>query len=171
MGRERKEPPTPEELHQLFRCNPKHRFLIRRVDSDSAKAGDIAGHIVKGGNTSYFRVWVFGRKYFVHQIIACLMTGSWPDKNIDHKDGNGLNNKWSNLRMATRAQNSMNSKRYSNNLSGYKGVTLFMGKYWMSRIKVNGKQTFLGYFKTAEAAHTAYCKAAQELHGEFANFG
>lgn len=87
-----------------------------------------------------------------------------PKTIIDHIDGNGLNNRKSNLRLVNKSQNAMNSKR--KNKFGYKGIS-FDGKY-VSRIHVNGKRVTLGWFDTAIEAALAYNKAAKEHFGEFA---
>lgn len=90
---------------------------------------------------------------------------------IDHRDGNSLNNRRANLRLATHAQNQHNRKAYATNTSGYKGVSYYRptGK-WVARIELKGKCKGLGYFFTPEAAHAAYIAAAKELHGEFARW-
>ena len=62
--------------------------------------------------------------------------------------------------------------RPSTNTSGLKGAFWVANRgKWMSQIKCNGKLVYLGYFATAEDAHAAYCRAADRLHGEFANHG
>lgn len=88
---------------------------------------------------------------------------------VDHKDGNGLNNRRSNLRLATYSQNSMNARVNKNSKSGYKGVTLHKdtGK-WTANIRYGGRQRYLGLFTTKEEAAEAYNRAAREHHGEFA---
>lgn len=88
---------------------------------------------------------------------------------IDHINGNGLDNRRSNLRICTHSENMRNCKLYINNKSGYKGVGFHNGK-WRARININKKSVFLGHFDTAEEAHAAYCEAATRLHGEFARF-
>lgn len=109
-------------------------------------------------------------KIYMHRQIAGLAKGD--RRQVDHRDGVRVNNVRSNLRICTLKQNRMNSRRRSDNASGFKGVHLHRqsGKYRAS-IHVNGKRTYLGLFVTAEAAHLAYCTAAQCMHGEFANFG
>lgn len=88
---------------------------------------------------------------------------------IDHKDGDGLNNVRSNLRSATHQQNQRNRPKNRNNTSGYKGVTWDKRKgKWMAKIYCDGKHIFLGYYKNAEEAGQAYDDAAKELHGDFA---
>lgn len=91
---------------------------------------------------------------------------------VDHIDGDPLNNRRSNLRVCTLAQNSHNAKRRKDNTSGYKGVYFDKSKKkWRAHIKLNNKRKMLGMFKTAEEAYERYCAAAKELFGEFANFG
>ena len=106
----------------------------------------------------------------LHRIIWMYVTGEDPcDSLIDHIDGNSLNNSFSNLRKADFSQNICNSKRYISNSSGFKGVC-WCKQYskWKAYIKIEGHQLHLGRFDTPELAHMAYCKAAAELHGEFA---
>lgn len=87
---------------------------------------------------------------------------------VDHIDLDTLNNHRANLRLATAAENGRNRGKNKNNTSGFKGVTLHRpSQKWIAHIRVQRKQAFLGYFDTPEAAHAAYCKAAEELHGEF----
>jgi hypothetical protein len=89
---------------------------------------------------------------------------------IDHIDGNGLNNQKSNLRACTHQQNQMNRALSKNNSSGFKGVSLYKGRNkWNSYIKVNYKKINLGYFKTKEEAALTYNAAALKHFGEFAN--
>lgn len=74
-----------------------------------------------------------------------------------------------NLRFANVSQNIRNSKKYSNNSSGYKGVSYDQAsRKWRARIMVNGKSKHLGFFNTREEAYAAYCKAAVFYFGEFA---
>ena len=90
-----------------------------------------------------------------------------PDgKQIDHRDGDGLNNRRCNLREATNSQNTCNQGLRRTNVSGFKGVYKHKRK-WRADITLDGQRRFLGLFATPEAAHAAYCKASAELHGEF----
>ena len=105
------------------------------------------------------------RRIHLHQVIAQTPVGM----ETDHIDGNGLNNRRSNLRHATRSQNSWNTGPKKSNPIGYKGVvkTGRNGPY-MATIRANGETYKLGLFDTPEEAHAAYCEAAHRLHGEFA---
>lgn len=86
----------------------------------------------------------------------------------DHRDRNGLNNQRYNIRKCNHSQNMMNSKSHKGSSSKYKGVAWHKReKKWMAQIKVNNKQTHLGYFNLEVEAGRAYDKKAKELHGEF----
>lgn len=89
----------------------------------------------------------------------------------DHRDGDGRNNRRSNLRFATRSQNCMNRKNNEAKREGFKGVSRSnAGKYgrYRARIAVDGKVINLGAFPDPESAARAYDDAAREHHGEFA---
>ena len=93
---------------------------------------------------------------------------------IDHVNGNGLDNRRSNLRIANKSQNAANCQGHRNNTSGFKGVHFFKRKKkWQASIRHNNRSIHLGYFQTAEQAARAYDSKAMELKGEFArtNYG
>ena len=100
-------------------------------------------------------------------LLHSLLTGF---EHVDHINGNGLDNRRTNLRAVTNAQNQYNRRRQSNNTSGFVGVNWFKPRgRWVARIKHQGVQRFLGYYDTAEDAARARDAAAIELHGsEFA---
>jgi len=103
-------------------------------------------------------------KLYLHRILM----GSPEGMDIDHRDGNGLNNCRSNLRVATRAQNSANRGRSAVNTSGFKGVfwNADRGK-WYARISVAGKATKRGYFETPELAAAAYSELVAQQEPDF----
>jgi hypothetical protein len=88
---------------------------------------------------------------------------------IDHKNGNALDNRRVNLRVCTTSQNQMNRGTQKNNSSGFKGVSFNRnaGKY-TATIRKQGKLYYLGLFEDPEEAARAYDRKARELHGEFA---
>ncbi len=126
--------------------------------------------------------WTQGKKYaqrivrqngrptseYIHRIILSRIIGRSlnTDEMADHIDGNPLNNRRDNLRVANRVQNAANSRRRINNKSGFKGVRQRKDRWHAT---INGR--FIGSFLTPEEAHAAYCAAAREKYGEFANFG
>lgn len=121
-------------------------------------------------NRGYLLVslWREGRGKFryIHQLMAEAFLGLTGEYHVDHIDGNKKNNHLTNLRLATRSQNSQNSKAHSDSQSGLKGVSR-KRKRWRARIVVDGKEKSLGVFGTKEEAHAAWVAVAKELHGEF----
>ena len=91
------------------------------------------------------------------------------DLDVDHIDGDSLNNQKYNLRTCTHLQNMQNGKIKSNNTSGYKGVNWYK-KYemWVARITVNKNRICLGYFNDVKDAARAYDAAARQYFGDFA---
>jgi hypothetical protein len=138
------------------------RWLKRM--SPRASAGHIAGSLNRDG---YRLIAIDGRSYPAHRLAWLYVTGKWCPLVIDHRDGDPANNRWNNLRRATRSQNSANRRVYRNNGWGLKGVSLHRGR-WCAAICKKGRKHFLGCFSTPQTAHAAYVKAARRLFGEFA---
>jgi len=101
----------------------------------------------------------------MHRVIAGTPSGY----DTDHRDCDGLNNRRSNLRTATKAQNQHNQRpRRKLTASGVKGVSWHKGdSKWQSRLKRNGKEHYLGSFASIEEAAAVYAKANATIHGEF----
>lgn len=115
---------------------------------------------------------IFSRAYKAHQVVVALTQGEWPLGDVDHIDGDKANNRPSNLRLATRAENVRNVGKLSNNTSGFKNVSFDKTKnLWRAGVTVNGKRVYLGRFKKKEDAYNAFCERAEKLHGEFFNRG
>lgn len=104
------------------------------------------------------------RTVLLHRVIM----GDPAGLQVDHRDGDGLNDRRFNLRNATRSQNLQNQRTGDNNTSGFKGVSWCKrdGK-WRAHIRLDGKHHSLGYHDTPEAAHAAYCEASAFLHPDF----
>lgn len=100
--------------------------------------------------------------------MHCVLMGEPSAFETDHRDGNGLNNRRFNLRVATVQQNTCNQRTRADNTSGFKGVHWHKQKgKWHAQIAAHGKRRSLGLHDTPEAAHAAYAKASARLHGEF----
>jgi len=105
-----------------------------------------------------------GTTVFLHRVILDAPSGH----SVDHIDGDGLNNRRANLRLATRAENNRNRKIGSDNSSGLKGVSFHKhAKKWQAQIRIEGKQVHLGYFREPAEAHKAYSEASLKHHGDF----
>jgi hypothetical protein len=103
------------------------------------------------------------KKVFLHRLIF----GRETDLDIDHIDGDALNNRRANLREVTKSQNQHN-RRLQANASGLKGVTWDRDRrVWRARIGINGKRIQLGRFSNKKDAYAAYREASARLHGEF----
>lgn len=125
----------------------------------------------KAGTNShgYLSTRFMGKGFFNHRIAWFLQTGSFPPPmmDIDHINRNKLDNRWSNLRLAGRGQNNMNSGKSKRNTTGEKGVHPTRGR-WFSRITVEGKIIHLGVFKNFDDAVSARKAAEIKYFGEYA---
>lgn len=104
------------------------------------------------------------RKLILHRVLLGLTKR---EQHADHRNHITLDNRRSNLRVATVSQSGCNRRVRRDNQSGFRGVNSERGK-WRARITSDGKLRTIGYFPTPEAAAAAYDSAAIELHGEFA---
>lgn len=147
----------------LFRWRERQDM---RACWNSKHAGKIATYRNSAG---YIGVRLNGVLRYAHRLAWLYVYGEWPDGDVDHINRDKADNRIENLRLATRSQNNANSCRPRTNTSGFKGVSWSnaVGR-WKAEIRARGKRYHLGYFDTPEEAHTAYCAAAKELHGEFA---
>jgi hypothetical protein len=138
------------------------------ANSPRVKVGWIAGCLNGEG---YRKIKVDRKTYSSNRLAWLYMTGEWPADQIDHRDRNPSNDRWSNLRKANNAQNQRNKGISSNNMVGVKGVgrdDRNKHKPFRATIKVNGKRMHLGSFATIEAAKKAYSTAAERYFGTFA---
>lgn len=119
--------------------------LVRNVTvSSRAKAGDIAGYIAGNG---YLEVGIKGKLLGVHRVIFCYHHGYFPENEVDHIDGDKLNNKIENLREVSHSCNIRNVGNTKANTSGIRGVTWNKSSQkWQVGMKMFGKSYHLGCF-------------------------
>ena len=177
---------TVERLKELLEYDPKTGIFVwkkrykRKEDFSSVKAwanyvkfrnnceGKIAGSYCEKG---YLRIRINDVLYKGHTLAWFYIYGEWIDL-IDHADCDPSNNRITNLRKATPAQNSQNMKLNSRNKSGYKGVSWnSRDKRWVAHGSCNGVRKNIGSFLTPEEASEAYNNWSKERHGEFFNNG
>jgi hypothetical protein len=101
----------------------------------------------------------------MHRVILDVVAG----EQVDHINGNSLDNRRCNLRVATQSQNNKNASKRKDNTSGFKGVSYHKKcKQWVAYINCDGKRTYLGLFASKETAAKAYNNKAIDLHKEYA---
>lgn len=146
---------------------PLTKGAVAVIDAEDAPdVGRFNWHLAERGSGLLYAarsVQKDGQRSLVYLHMQICPT----EKQVDHRDGDGLNNRRLNLRPATGAQNVANMKMHARNRSGAKGVWRH-GRKWRATIQRNGKNWHLGGFDTVEEASAAYQAAARELHGEFA---
>jgi hypothetical protein len=156
--------PSFERLKQVIDYDPE-TGIFRWVEvGKMRRPGDAAGSVSSHG---YWLVGIDGTNHYGHRLAYLFMTGEEPATRIDHINLDTLNNRWSNLRLATAAQNAANSKRRKDNSTGFRGVYRLKGRF-AAKIIVGGKQIHLGTFSDPAEAGAAYHVAAQRYFGEFA---
>jgi hypothetical protein len=165
-----------ERLKSVLAYDPasgNFTWLVERTRyAGITKIGEIAGtkKLSKRKDGGYIIVGAFRKFYRAHRLAYWFMTGHQVPKGfeMDHINGNRADNRWENLRVVTRAQNSMNHKLSSQNISGTRGVSWdARAKRWLARITVNGKLTCLGIHKTLESAVAARREAELLYCGEY----
>jgi hypothetical protein len=156
-----REPPLRDRIAEVLDYDPNIGVFTWLVTlANRAPAGSLAGCVRHDG---YLVIRIDKVLYLGHMLAWLLMTGEWPTTEIDHKDQNPSNNKWSNLRLATHAQNITNQSVHFDNKSGHKGIY----RHKNGRYYVNVGGTSHGGYANVEEAKAVYTRVAREYHGEF----
>jgi len=153
-------------IRSILEYNPESgQFIWKIRPRKRTPAGSVAGFIREGR----LLIGIDGRAYRAHRLAFLWMNGVWPKNEVDHKDRNSLNNKWDNLREATRVQNLANRAVRKNSRTGVKGVYFDpRRKKYRASIGHGGKQIFLGHYDSLIAAQSVYTETAFKLNGEYA---
>ena len=152
------------------------KTIIDRIDSDLASlkwsanfspsyAGSGNFLAVRGSSNSNVK------RQWLHRTIMSRILGRdlVKGEKVDHVNGDPLDNRRENLRLATSLQNNRNVGKRSDNKSGFKGVYWYKAaSKWRAQIRVNKRAIHLGQYDTPEEAYEAYCQAAKYYFGEFA---
>jgi hypothetical protein len=156
---------TQERLKELLHYDPETGLFTRlkMAQGSPRKIGDVAGNLSQG----YIRIGVDGVSYRAHRLVWLYMYGYWPTKSIDHINRIKDDNRFVNLREASRSQNAQNVGLKKTNTSGYKGISWeTRRKKWVVQLRLNIKPIFLGYYDDIDEAIARY-KEAQKIYHPF----
>lgn len=165
--------PSPEVLRQLLDYDPSTGVLMwkRRAEGPKAWNSRYAGTVALGYTMQNgYRQGAIGNVLVMaHRVIWAMQTNAWPEQDVDHINGDRADNRWANLRAASRSDNNKNRKPIAGKSSPFLGVSFARasGK-WDARIQSGGRQICLGHFASEIDAAKAYDAAARKYHGEFA---
>jgi hypothetical protein len=165
---------TPAEVKKLLSYDPHTGIFRWRVDrlggnasgNRGIKAGSVAGYL---SDTGHQKIGINRQEYLAHRLAFVLMTGRWPKNQVDHRNMKPADNRWSNLREATKAQNMRNRREQRNNTSGVRGVHKLKanGRFY-AYIKVDGCRLHLGGYTSLQEASAVRLSAEKKYFGEFA---
>ena len=152
-----------------FIWKPRQRGMFRSDNAfstwNSRYSGKVAGYVRPAGHLA---IAVGHSQYRAHRLAWLYVHGEPVPDVIDHIDHDKLNNRFINLRSATKSENGANMRMRNANRSGVKGVGVFRNGRFRARIMLHGRDHHLGYFATLEEAAKARYDAAIRLHGAFA---
>ena len=139
-----------------------HFSWVKRSGRGQSPIGSRAGWL---SNTGYTVIEFKQKNYAAHRLAFLYMLGKFPPHEVDHQNGVKLDNRWENLRAATRAQNNQNRRTVSKrNPVGILGVFKTESGRFAASLSINYKKVHIGIFSTPEEAHSAYVEAKRKLH-------
>lgn len=174
-------PPCPTILRQLLRYEPdtgKLFWLDRGISFFPNRRHYLTWRTRYCGkealcnisSAGYYRGNVFDRNILAHRAAWAIYYGEHPRADIDHINGNPLDNRLANLRQATRSENMANSRSARGKTSKYLGVSFDKSRgKWAAELTTNYKKHRLGRFHSEVEAARAYDVAAMRLHGDYAH--
>ena len=156
--------PTAEYVRSRLAYDPDTGVFRWKTNRYPSRVGQVTGAVKDG----YLQIYLDGRLYRAHRLAWLIMTGLWPSDEVDHINRVRGDNRWNNLRAATKSQNAMNTSVRADNRSGFKGVAWDAGrKKWRADIRLPYVRKHLGMFESPELAHKAYVAAAAVHFGEY----
>lgn len=168
---------TVEKLKSVLNYDPETGVFTWKPGARRIGRGRADDPVVAGSTTtatcgkSYVHISIDGKRYYAHRLVVLWFTGSLPKNQVDHIDGNGLNNRVENVREVNSVDNNRNRRRGKRNKSGVVGVQWHVGcRRWIANISVNSKLVHIGYFKRFDDAVAAR-KSAERRFGYHVNHG
>jgi len=159
---------TQARLRTLLTYDPETGEFRWRVQRGGKPVGTVAGTLRDNG---YLQIMIDRVCRRAHRLAWLYVVGEWPVGSLDHIDGDPLNNRIANLRLADGTQNNANAKMHHTNKSGHRGVHFDRSRgKWVAYISAHGRRRHLGYFDDIAAAIAVRRAAALEAFGEFARF-
>lgn len=162
---------TAEYVRSILDYDPETGIFVWKWRADCPDVWNIrfartpAGSpVTKGRNKGRVLISIDRRDYLAARLAWVYMTGSWPNGQVDHRDTDHANDRWTNLRDATHSQNMFNRRRPRNNTSGFVGVGWDCTR---DKWQVHVGTKMIGRFDTMEAAIAARIAAVRETKGEF----
>jgi len=153
---------SAEELKALLHFNPDTGVFTRAVSLRRWKAGEIAGSV---NSIGYWQIRIKGKNRYGHRLAWLYVYGCFPEEQIDHINGNRLDNRISNLRKASPSENNQNRVSQRGSYSRFLGVSWNRNlNKWHASISKNRKRNHLGFFDSEEDAGLAYTRAKLEMH-------
>lgn len=154
---------TLERIRELLHYDPATGVWTWLVSRGSRAAGTQSRGSLT--NKGYLLICVDDKRYLAHRLAWLYMTGAWPEALVDHRDRDGTNNIWLNLRAATYVENGQNTNAVRN-LRGdsFRGICQRAPGNWIAYISTRGRRRHLGTFTTPEQASAAYERARALLH-------
>ena len=139
---------TQTRLKELLRYDPDTGIFVWQVSrNQNVSIGSVAGCLHKANGKSYIRIKVDKKSYYAHRLAVLYVKGMFPLNDIDHEDGNGLLNKWENIRVTDHSGNMKNRRLHKNNKLRINGIRFNNRlKKYHARVMVNKKAIHLGYF-------------------------
>lgn len=158
---------TAQRLRELLNYDPDTGvFTWVGRPSHFIKPNSRAGTLNR--SEGYWMVKVDTYSYGAHRLAWLYITGEWPPHEVDHINGERADNRWTNLRSATKSQNQQNTRKPRvHGTSGFLGVSRRRHNPplpWLAQIRINGQGYNLGQYATPEEAHSAYLEAKRKMH-------
>jgi len=160
---------TQDYLKSILHYDPATGFFTWVGARYPSRNGTRAGTVARCGGID---IRINNEGYKANRLAWLYMTGAWPENLIDHRNNKRADNRFDNLRPATRIQNNWNARLPRTNTSGFKGVSFHpaTGK-WVARVPDGTSRLYLGLFESPELADAACRSKREAIQGEFANHG
>ncbi len=154
-------PLNPERLREVYSYDSNTGIFTRKEKPFRKKCGGLT-------HNGYLKLSVDATRFRAHRLAWLYHYGAWPNGWLDHKNGDRLDNRITNLRVADKSLNGVNRGKSKASTSGFKGVTFDKKSgCWRAQIGFRGKNIFVGDFSSPKQAHKAYEKKGMQLFGEF----